>query len=147
MGVEVIALPLEIAVCLLFVLALRRWILLRRGGIDVSLRVRVRVRASGRGWLVGVALYSGDDLHWFRVFSVLPDPTRILSRRLLEIIGRRAPDGPEAWSIQPDAVILECRHAGEPLQLAMDADALTGFLSWLEAGPPGSTLPGSGYVG
>jgi Protein of unknown function (DUF2550) len=127
----------------MFVLALRRWSMIRNGGIDVSMRVRVGPR--GRGWLLGVARYDGDELHWFRVFSVLPQPTWTLSRRILEIIGRRTPDGPEIWSVQPGAVILECRHAGQPVQLAMDIDALTGFLSWLEATPPEYPVSG-GYA-
>jgi hypothetical protein len=137
-----VALLLALGACAMFALALRRWFLTRRGGIDVSMRTRVGPGA--RGWLLGVAKYSGDDLLWFRVFSVLPGPTSTLSRRVLEVVGRRAPDGPESWSVQVGAVILECRHAGQPVQLAMDIGALTGFLSWLEATPP--EYPVSGYA-
>ncbi|HSV67726.1 MAG TPA: DUF2550 domain-containing protein [Mycobacteriales bacterium] len=138
--VEVIALVLAVAACALFILALRRWFLVRAGAIDVSWRVRSRV--GGRGWVLGLARYSGDDLLWFRVFSFLPRSSRVVSRRVFEIVGRRAPDGSESWAIQPGAVILECRNDGTPVQLAMGEEALTGFLSWLEASPPGYTLPG-----
>jgi hypothetical protein len=138
-----IALLLACSASAMFVLALRRWSMIRSGGIDVSMRIRMG--PGGRGWLLGVARYDGDELHWFRVFSVLPQPTWTLSRQILEIVGRRTPDGQESWSVQPGAVILECRHAGQPVQLAMDTGALTGFLSWLEATPPQYPVSG-GYA-
>jgi hypothetical protein len=138
--VEVIALVLVFAAGTLFFLALRRWTLLRRGAIDLSVRGRPGV--GGRGWVLGVARYSGDDLLWFRVFSVSPRPSRTLSRTGLEIVARRVPDGAETWAMHPGATILECRLGSEPLQLAMGEETLTGFLSWLESQPPGYTLPG-----
>ncbi len=138
--VEVIALFLVIAATALFILALRRWYLLRRGAIDLSVRGRTGV--GGRGWVVGVARYTSDDLLWFRVFSFLPRPSRTFSRGSLEIIARRAPDGTESWAVQPGSTILECRHADAPVQLAMGEETLTGFLSWLEAQPPGYAMPG-----
>jgi hypothetical protein len=137
--VEVIALLLAFAATALFFLALRRWVLLRRGAIDLS--VRGRDGSGGRGWVLGVARYSADDLYWFRVFSFLPRPTRTFSRGALEIVARRVPDSAESWVVQPGATILECRHAGEPVQLAMAGETLTGFLSWLESQPPGYSMP------
>jgi uncharacterized protein DUF2550 len=138
--IEVIALVLVFAAAILFYLALRRWYLQRRGAIDLS--VRTRPGSGGRGWVLGVARYVGDDLIWYRVFSILPGPARTLSRAALEIVSRRTPDGPEVWAVQPGARILECTHGGQPLQLAMGEETLTGFLSWLESQPPGYTMPG-----
>jgi hypothetical protein len=43
-------------------------------------------------------------------------------------------------SLLAGAVIVECGVAGHPLELAMSPDAMTGFLSWLEAAPPGRHL-------
>jgi hypothetical protein len=37
---------------------------------------------------------------------------------------------------------MECRAPEGPVELAMEAGAVTGFLAWLEARPPGATLPG-----
>jgi hypothetical protein len=34
-------------------------------------------------------------------------------------------------------MVLECNQQGRVIELAMSEDALTGFLSWLEAAPPG----------
>src|SRR5215813_6428117 len=111
-AIEVIALLLGLAACALFFLALRRWLLLRRGAVDLSLRSRPGT--GGRGWVLGVARYAGDDLLWFRVFSMMPRPSRTLSRPGLEIVSRRQPDGSESWVVHPGATILECRHAGVP---------------------------------
>ncbi len=66
----------------------------------------------------------------------------MLSRRTLEVIGQRVPQGAESWAVQAGAVVVECRDGSGPVQLAMSAEALTGFQSWLESAPPGFTVPG-----
>jgi hypothetical protein len=139
--VEAVALALAVVVVLLIFLALRRRYLLRGGGaIDMSLRVRFgRI---GRGWALGVGRYAAEDLQWYRVFTLSPRPARTLSRRNLEVIGRRTPQGAETWAVQAAAVVIECRDGNGPVQLAMSPEAVTGFLSWLEAAPPGYTVPG-----
>ena len=134
-----------LGVALLVVLALvaigvRRRVLQRRyGTIDLSLRLARR--GNGRGWVLGVGRFEGDDLQWYRVFSFAPRPRRTLSRRTLEIRGRRDPRGPETLALLAGAVVLECRAPEGPVELAMEAGAVTGFLAWLEARPPGATLP------
>ena len=69
-------------------------------------------------------------------------PRRTLSRRDLVVTGRRAPKGPEALALLKGVEVLELRSAAGPVQIALDPSALTGFLAWLEARPPGATLPG-----
>jgi Protein of unknown function (DUF2550) len=122
-------------------LAVRRRVLLRAAGaIDMSLRTRFgRI---GGGWALGVGRYAGDDLVWYRLFGVKLTPSRSLSRAELEVLGRRLPSGSESWAVQAGAVIVECRDGSGPVQLAMSAGAVTGFLSWLESAPPGFTVPG-----
>ena len=67
---------------------------------------------------------------------------RILQRRCdLEVTGRRQPVGGETLALLSGAVVMECVAAGQPVQVALDAAAVTGFLAWLEARPPGVTLP------
>lgn len=59
----------------LFVFALRRRLIQRSGGtFDCSLRwgVAEELDISGKGWVYGVARYSGDRIDWFRVFSYSP---------------------------------------------------------------------------
>jgi hypothetical protein len=139
--VEAIAVALAVVAFALAALAVRRrWLLGSGGAIDMSLRLRFgRV---GRGWALGVGRYTGDDLLWFRVFAVTLRPSRTLSRRGLQVVAQRAPQGAESWAVQSGAVIVECRDSNGPVQLAMSAEALTGFLSWLESAPPGYAVPG-----
>ncbi|WP_044471397.1 DUF2550 family protein, partial [Streptomyces turgidiscabies] len=61
-------------------------------------------------------------------------------RSSIEVAGRRAPDGEEELALLSDAVVLACLHRGTRLELAMSDDALTGFLAWLEAAPPGQQV-------
>jgi hypothetical protein len=91
--------------------------------------------------VLGVGRYNGDDLQWFRVFSLSPRPRRTLSRRDLQVTGRRQPKGPEALALLKGVEVIELRGPGGSVEIALDPSALTGFLAWLEARPPGATLP------
>jgi hypothetical protein len=127
----------------LFVFGLRRRLIQRSGGtFDCSLRWEVAEEpdTSGKGWSYGVARYNGDRVEWFRVFSYAPRPRRLLERASIEVAGRRLPEGEEELALLSDAVILVCVHRGVRLELAMSEDALTGFLAWLEAAPPGQRV-------
>ncbi|MEU9759679.1 DUF2550 domain-containing protein [Streptomyces sp. NPDC047985] len=127
----------------LFFFGLRRRLIQRSGGtFDCSLRWNVPEEPdlSGKGWVYGVARYSGDQVDWFRVFSYAPRPRRILERSSIEVIARRMPEGEEELALLSDAVVLGCLHRGTRLELAMSEDALTGFLAWLEAAPPGQRV-------
>ncbi|MGX4689787.1 DUF2550 domain-containing protein [Streptomyces sp. JNUCC 63] len=127
----------------LFVFGLRRRLIQRSGGtFDCSLRwdVPEKPDTSGKGWGYGVARYNGDRVEWFRVFSYAPRPRRTLERASIEVAGRRLPEGEEELALLSDAMILTCLHRGTRLELAMSEDALTGFLAWLEAAPPGQRV-------
>ncbi|MFI6943368.1 DUF2550 domain-containing protein [Streptomyces sp. NPDC050418] len=127
----------------LFVFGLRRRLIQRSGGtFDCSLRWNAPAGgdSSGKGWSYGVARYSGDRIEWFRVFSYAPRPRRVLERAAIEVVDRRAPDGDEEVALLSDAIVLGCTHRGTRLELAMSEDALTGFLAWLEAAPPGQRV-------
>ncbi|MFD8570886.1 DUF2550 domain-containing protein [Streptomyces sp. NPDC057694] len=129
----------------LFVFGLRRRLIQRSGGtFDCSLRWDApapdAVDTSGKGWGYGIARYNGDRIEWFRVFSYAPRPRRILERAAIEVNGRRAPEGEEELALLSDAIVLACTHRGARLELAMSEDALTGFLAWLEAAPPGQRV-------
>ncbi|MEU9334453.1 DUF2550 domain-containing protein [Streptomyces sp. NPDC048290] len=127
----------------LFVFGLRRRLIQRSGGtFDCSLRWGVPESGdtSGKGWAYGIARYNGDRIEWFRVFSYAPRPRRVLERASIEVAGRRLPEGEEELALLSDAVILTCLHQGTRLELAMSEDALTGFLAWLEAAPPGQRV-------
>lgn len=119
--------------------AFRRLRLLREGGIHVALRRRID--DSGRGWQVGVGRYRGDEFVWYRVLSVRSGPDQVIPRIGLQIEDRREPSAPESYAMPADATVLRCRAKAGEIELAFSADALTGFLSWLESSPPGSMVP------
>ena len=119
-------------------IATRRFLLERGGGtVDCGLR-----RTAGQGsWRLGVASYQGDQLCWYHLFGVLLRPRLELERRTLTVASRRAATVAESASLGPGMVVVECRVGdGTRVELAMSEAALTGFLSWLEAAPPGSYL-------
>jgi hypothetical protein len=116
----------------------RRWISRQGGTFECS--VRIRPTHPGRGWVLGVARYSGDALEWFRVFSVRPRPSLTFQQSDLEYVGRRDPQGPESYSLYSGHVVVACRTSSGLFEVAMSPAALTGFLSWLEAAPPGQAL-------
>jgi hypothetical protein len=142
-GIAVVA----VVVLGLLAFGLRRRLIQRSGGtFDCSLRWNTPAApppggsASGKGWAYGIARYNGDCVEWFRVFSYAPRPRRVLRRGVIVVSGRRAPEGEEELALLSDARILTCDHRGVHLELAMSEDALTGFLAWLEAAPPGQRV-------
>ncbi|MFB0618214.1 DUF2550 domain-containing protein [Streptomyces sp. AGS-58] len=127
----------------LFLFGLRRRLIQRSGGtFDCSLRwgVPEKPDGAGKGWSYGVARYNGDRIEWYRVFSYAVRPRRVLERAQIEVAGRRLPEGEEELALLSDAVVLACAHRDAHLELAMSEDALTGFLAWLEAAPPGQRV-------
>lgn len=123
------------------------WLVLRRrylgrGGGTIECAVRAPAAgASARGagtWRLGVGRYAGDELRWYRIFGLWPTAGAVLSRRDLEIVARDEPSAAEHAVLGADAVILTCRGRDVRTDIAMSRAALTGFLAWLEAAPPGA---------
>jgi hypothetical protein len=116
-------------------LAIRRILLERRGGtVECGLR-----RPSGT-WRLGVAAYEADELRWYDTVGVLLSPEEVLERRTLSVTSRREAYPAETALLRPGMVVATCRagELAETVELAMGEAALTGFLAWLEAAPPGS---------
>ena len=118
-------------------LIVRRRLLARHGG-TFELSYRVHAARTGRGWLLGIGRYSGHSLEWFRIFSLSPRPKRVWARDHLSYSGRRSPEGAEQLSLYGGHVVAACHYLDQPLEIAMSEASLTGFQSWLEAGPPGT---------
>ncbi|WP_020575225.1 DUF2550 domain-containing protein [Actinopolymorpha alba] len=129
---------LALVVVALAGLAIRRRVL-QRGGGTFDCSVRLHKGSGGKGWVLGVARYSGDRVEWFRVFSFGLRPRRVFSRDNFAVRARRHPLATEALGLYAGHVVVECVEAGHVVELAMAEDALTGFLAWLEAAPPGRT--------
>lgn len=130
---------LGIVVVLVIVVAagmlVRRHLLGRGGTFDCSLRLPDRTK--GHGWVLGIARYSGDVVEWYRVFSLATGPRMTFNRGELVVRSRRIPQASEALMLYADHIVVECVSKGQVIELAMTEDALTGFLAWIEAAPPG----------
>jgi Protein of unknown function (DUF2550) len=133
-----VAVVLVAVLAVFALLSLRRWLLERRGGtVECSLR-----DPHGRGvWQLGIGRYHGDELRWFAIFGFRLRPRRVVHRRGLVVSGRRKPEAEEEAALHPDAGIVEIQDGSGTVELAMSGAAMTGFLAWLEAAPPGSPLP------
>jgi hypothetical protein len=119
-------------------LFVRRGLFARGGGL-IEVSVRLSSRVPGRGWAPGFGRFVGDELRWYRMFSFALRPRRIFSRRQLAVQARRRPEGAELLGLPAGSVVLRCATPRSPVEMAMTEGALTGFLSWLEAAPPGAT--------
>jgi hypothetical protein len=133
-------------ICLLALLALLLAIFIRRrllmaGGGTIRLQVRISTLVPGRGWSHGVGQFAGDELRFYRMFSFGVRPKRVLHRASLAVEEHRLPTGPERFSVPGHWVVLRCATDAGEIEIAMAESTVTGFLSWLEAAPPGQ--PGS----
>jgi hypothetical protein len=140
--VELLLALLLLAAAVFAAVWIRRRLLQRSGG-TVELSLRLKPGSRGRGWVLGIGRFVGDDLQWHRVFSLATRPRRTLSRSDLEVVRRREPERSETYALLKGAVVMECRSSKGPVELGMEPSAVTGFLAWLEARPPGATLPPS----
>jgi hypothetical protein len=118
-------------------LASRR-ILLGRAGGTVECGLRASQTAT---WRLGLASYQRDELYWFTAFGLRLRPDEVFERSSICVLGRRPADQAEVVSIGAGTVVVECRTGAavppRTVELAMSEEALTGFLAWLEAAPPG----------
>ena len=121
---------LVVVVAVAFLLR-RRFLLSGLGAVTMWLRP---VRSPR--WSVGVAWYGGDMLLWYRGLSLAVRPHERLSRAEIEVESRRNP-GRDDLALPSDVVVLTIKTPEGPRELAMDSSTVTGFLSWLEAAPPG----------
>ena len=121
-------------------LAVRRHLIERRGGtVECGLR-----SPAGHGtWRLGVASYQGGHFCWYGALDVRFRPEQVFHRRSLTVLSRRPSLPSEATVLGTERIVVELGHA-EPgdghVELAMTQEALTGFMAWLEASPPGSHL-------
>lgn len=140
--IEGVAVALVALLLLLVAFFVRRAILARSGG-TVELGLRLSTMVPGRGWSAGVGRFVGDELRWYRMFSFAVRPRRVLSRRLIAVEERRTPGGAERLVLPKDWVIVRCVTQDAEVEIAMAKPALTGFLSWVEAAPPGGEVSDS----
>ena len=134
--IEWIGVGVLVLLCALGLLFARRELITRRGG-TIELGLRLSTMVPGRGWSPGIGRFAGDELRWYRVFSLALRPRRVLSRRSLWVQSRRLPDASERLVLPAHWVILNCTNRRAAVEIAMAEATLAGFLSWMEAAPPG----------
>lgn len=114
--------------------ARRRWLSRDGGTFDCALRPL----EERHPWQLGAARYRGEYLEWFRVFSLGVRPRFRMRRSTIHVVNARHCE-PEDGLWGGERVLdvgfgAERRH--RRVELAMDPDSATGFLSWIEAAPP-----------
>lgn len=135
---DVIGVMLAAAALLMVAFAIRRRWLSRDGG-TFECSLRLARKEHGRGWALGLARYVGDDLQWFRVFSLALGPKLVLNRSRLQGVRHRRPVGNEPLVTYAGHVVVDVEELdGQQVRLAMTEDALTGMLAWMESAPPGA---------
>ena len=117
---------------------LRRRVLSRHGG-TFELSHRTAKATPGSGWVLGLGRYSGDNLEWFRIFSLSPWPKHVWGRSRMSYDGRRDADEGERHVLYPGHVVIACTTPDGAVELALSAQSLTGFQAWLESHRPGRT--------
>lgn len=167
-AVEIIGLVLVIlGLCLVGLAVRRRWVARNGGTFECSMRRHVRPAGQSFGpsadnttpstnWVLGVARYSGENLEWFRFFSLAWWPKYTFRRSDVTVVDHRSPTATEAVALYADQEIVTLAigaaassagsgssggsgatlsGAAVERDLAMAPDSLTGMLSWLEAAP------------
>jgi hypothetical protein len=133
---EFLGICIVVLLVVLFAIFFRARLLMLGGG-TIRLQVRVSTLVPGRGWSAGIGQFVGDELRFHRMFSFGIRPKRVLDRRRLTVTQRRLPEGPERLSMPGHWIILACLTGTVLMEIAMAESTVTGFSSWLEAGPPG----------
>ncbi len=146
-AVWIFAVVLVLIILAAAVLASRRYLLERSGG---TVECGLRYPAGSGPWRLGVLSYQPDSLSWHGALGVLLRPEYVFHRRALSVVARRPAEPAEAVTLGADRIVVEVAAKPAPddsapvpaehVELAMSEQALTGFLAWLEASPPGSHL-------
>ena len=119
----------------------RRWLSRILYVFDCELRLTQTGRPGP--WSSGYARYDGDVLAWYRLFSLSLCPAHRLRRAGARIVGRRDPEPAEELATFRDHTIVQVQTVSTSgragvWELSMSPASAMGFLSWLEAAPPGS---------
>lgn len=134
----VVAAMVLLALVLVLGMFVRRRVLSRSGGVfDCAANLRPAQR---RGHSVGMARYAGDRLEWYRIFSVAVAPTLVVPRRGTRLTANRPMRAGEDTLPGLDTLLsleVPTRQGMRAIELALDRQSATGFMSWLEAAPPG----------
>src|SRR5258706_10658721 len=105
---EVIGIGVLVLLVGLLAIYTRRELISRAGG-TIHMNLRLSTMVTGRGWAPGVGRFIGDELRWYRMFSLGLRPRRVLIRNGLVVEGRRKPEGAEKLAMPEGWVVVRCR--------------------------------------
>lgn len=127
-------------------LLLAWWVRLRwLNGLSGRFECALKVGGAEDAWALGVGRYYGEQLQWYRAFSLAFRPRHAWRRTEVILSDSRRPSVMEASALYDDQQIItlqlrsgaEARGLGRYWQVAVPIAAVTGLLSWLEAAAPG----------
>ncbi|KAB3523217.1 DUF2550 family protein [Corynebacterium sp. zg254] len=110
-----------------------RFLTLRTKGFPVV--VRSLPGEEGRHWRHGVVVYSPNALRVYKLRSLLPRADFHLKRLSTEIAGRRQVKDVERHILESSLHIVELQCNKKSLELALDSQADTALVAWLESRP------------
>lgn len=116
----------------------RRWLTGQGGVFDCAMLMSAD--GPDTGWSLGWARYRGEQLQWYRAFSLSVRPKIRLLRTATEFDTTRAATTSEASVLYDESIVVMVRDDAVHLDraLAMSRESAMAFISWLEAAPPGS---------
>lgn len=132
-----VAIIASVIVLVLLVLMWIRRLILNLGDAVFDASVRQLQNPPG-AWRHGIAKYTGDCLEWFPLWDVKVAPRLRLVRAGLELQEwQRSPEHVGAiW--EPCIVQIRSRKSNAGIwELALWEPSAMGFISWIEAAPPG----------
>lgn len=137
LGVALLVLLLAVALPIVIMLTRRAW-LSRQGMFECALH---NDKGASQHWSLGMARYNGEHLEWFRIFAFGLKPQLSFRRTATQALPSRDPDPAEAVLLYQGQRIVALESTPDfaergTWELAMDGEALTAMLAWLEAAPP-----------
>ena len=130
----------------LFAFGVRRRLIQRSGGtFDCNLRWEVSRAGGGRNPAAKAGRTASPATTVTRSSGsgsspTPPAPAASWSAAPSRCCERRPPQGEEELALSSDAIVLACAAPARGWNWRMSEDALTGFLAWLEAAPPGQRV-------
>lgn len=140
-GWAVLLLVALIIVPLVFLYLRRRWLTGQGGAFDCAMR-RVGEDPTFR-WHLGMGRYRGEELQWFRAFSLSMRPALRLRRGQIHSSAAREPSRADSFLLYDNSCVLTVRDAtrGRSYYFGVERDVATALMSWMEAAPPGLYPP------
>lgn len=122
------------------------WLIVRRRWLAGKGRIfECSLKRPGAGWTLGVARFRGNDLEWYRVFSLSLRPRVTFHRHETRVLTVRKPTASESTELYDGHLVTELAGHNAGYLLAMSRPDLTAFSSWTEAGAPGRSSGGDPF--